>query len=986
MTTELHQSLKRRGTAASWTSANPVLLAGEEGFETDTRKSKVGDGTTAWNGLSYTAATTSDATTSSKGSVQLAGDLGGTAASPTVPGLAGKASTATSITAGTGLNGGGDLSASRTLAVSYGTTSGTAAQGNDSRIVGALSAATAATTYAANAGATVSGAWDFTGALVTGIGTGGAASIAMSGTGIDLTGVSDSTTAIQALLTANPGKVIEAIAGATYKFSSALVMRTGQTLRASGATLTWVGATGDGITNYAAITPIRTAVTDAAITAASATLTSATVAFTIADVGRTVTITGAGPLQQKLSALIAGVTNGTTAVLDSPAKYTVTGATLAIYQRDVDISVIGGNFVRDGTSTQNHFMVFRRVDRIKIKPDTVTTTGGLYAINFGDATDVLCSGVVFPSTVRDAIHVNGPARRVLISDISAKSGDDVVSVTGTDYSTFAYWDECVGDVYDITIRNIQKQTGGAAACVRVLGGADSKVRGVRIDHISGVSATALVYVMDWPGGAGTIGNDCDGVMIGDVSGSTTSANGLIELGGLGLRSVAISNVVYTGGSATGSSAILVSSRATGSTLDLCVSNVVSSLATNTFTPIVFQGTWASAQIANLRHTGSATTAGSGAAVQIDSASGPVTLQGAQVRSSTALITVGATGTVPLNLSNIVLDSPANGIAVTSNAAITGTISGITGATVGGLISLTGSTASADLHIEGNHLTSGGVLTRSAAQRVRLAGESALVDVTALSPATGDVVSNTNTALACGIGPAVFKAGGNPDGWKGLYSGTIYAPPPFVTDTFTGTNGTAITAHTPDTGSAWAYRTGAGSISLNGSGAGVLATNNGSYSMWYSPSTAPLSDYAVRLDVTPASATDTEVGPCVRASSTATTFVVAHMGVSASVSRFSVVQVLSGGFSVLGQTSGVTGGSFSTSETYRITISTEGTTVKASLQRLSDSNWLTTAGTWQVATTIAVTGTTTVTAVGYPGIVTAMAVSNGTVIDNFSATS
>lgn len=41
------------------------------------------------------------------------------------------------LTAGTGLTGGGDLSADRTLAVAYGTTSGTAAQGNDSRITGA---------------------------------------------------------------------------------------------------------------------------------------------------------------------------------------------------------------------------------------------------------------------------------------------------------------------------------------------------------------------------------------------------------------------------------------------------------------------------------------------------------------------------------------------------------------------------------------------------------------------------------------------------------------------------------------------------------------------------------------------------------------------------------------------------------------------------------------------------------------------------------
>lgn len=46
----------RRDTAANWTSNNPALLAGEQGFETDTGKTKFGDGSTAWTGLSYTTA------------------------------------------------------------------------------------------------------------------------------------------------------------------------------------------------------------------------------------------------------------------------------------------------------------------------------------------------------------------------------------------------------------------------------------------------------------------------------------------------------------------------------------------------------------------------------------------------------------------------------------------------------------------------------------------------------------------------------------------------------------------------------------------------------------------------------------------------------------------------------------------------------------------------------------------------------------------
>lgn len=50
----------------------------------------------------------------------------------------GAAAAIRTITAGTGLTGGGDLTANRTIAVNFGTAAGTVAQGNDSRIVNAV--------------------------------------------------------------------------------------------------------------------------------------------------------------------------------------------------------------------------------------------------------------------------------------------------------------------------------------------------------------------------------------------------------------------------------------------------------------------------------------------------------------------------------------------------------------------------------------------------------------------------------------------------------------------------------------------------------------------------------------------------------------------------------------------------------------------------------------------------------------------------------
>ena len=73
----------RRGTASEWTTANPVLMQGEMGVETDTLKVKLGDGTTAWTSLQYftqgvkgdTGATGATGATGPRG---LKGDVGDT--------------------------------------------------------------------------------------------------------------------------------------------------------------------------------------------------------------------------------------------------------------------------------------------------------------------------------------------------------------------------------------------------------------------------------------------------------------------------------------------------------------------------------------------------------------------------------------------------------------------------------------------------------------------------------------------------------------------------------------------------------------------------------------------------------------------------------------------------------------------------------------------------------------------------------------------
>jgi len=43
----------RIDTSTNWTAADPTLLAGESGLESDTGRIKIGDGSTAWTSLGY---------------------------------------------------------------------------------------------------------------------------------------------------------------------------------------------------------------------------------------------------------------------------------------------------------------------------------------------------------------------------------------------------------------------------------------------------------------------------------------------------------------------------------------------------------------------------------------------------------------------------------------------------------------------------------------------------------------------------------------------------------------------------------------------------------------------------------------------------------------------------------------------------------------------------------------------------------------------
>lgn len=72
----------RNDTSSNWTSANPTLAAGEFGLETNTGQFKIGNGSTAWNSLSYGGIVGPTGPTGSTGSAGATGPTGPTGPTP----------------------------------------------------------------------------------------------------------------------------------------------------------------------------------------------------------------------------------------------------------------------------------------------------------------------------------------------------------------------------------------------------------------------------------------------------------------------------------------------------------------------------------------------------------------------------------------------------------------------------------------------------------------------------------------------------------------------------------------------------------------------------------------------------------------------------------------------------------------------------------------------------------------------------------------
>lgn len=120
----------RRGTASQWTTTNYILADGEPGFERDTKRFKIGDGSTTWNNLEYYLSETAVVNMLAQPGNRLAdATLGAAYAAKSVQALA-ETGRLSDVALSTKIS---DQITNEAFV--YGTTVDTAAQGNDPRLV-----------------------------------------------------------------------------------------------------------------------------------------------------------------------------------------------------------------------------------------------------------------------------------------------------------------------------------------------------------------------------------------------------------------------------------------------------------------------------------------------------------------------------------------------------------------------------------------------------------------------------------------------------------------------------------------------------------------------------------------------------------------------------------------------------------------------------------------------------------------------------------
>ena len=449
-------------------------------------------------------------------------------------------------------------------------------------------------------------------------------------------------------------------------------------------------------------------------------------------------------------------------IIQSQATYG-TGRDRNITIRGSRATIIDRGSGNTGTGNNIHSIVMRKVDGLTISGITYRSASGKYGVLVQHVTNVLIEDIVADNCNSDGVHIQGPASNVIVRRISGTSGDDLVGITPVDYTTYVWGDE--GDVTDVVIEDIAPKNGHAAG-VKVLGGQGCQVRRISISRVSGTVVQYPVWIGGDPLNA-ALNGPIDDVRVVDLTAQSASPGYTsLRLNGAAIGSVAVDgHVVATGsnnspgvqiepGAVVSKLAIQRVSLVSGTAEYISVLGTVKRCVVTGVSGVVPAGQ------SIVRYPTSATSARIDSLAIRDGSWSHATVSGSIVRLEIASQTLGL-----LTLSDLDVTAPPAWIA-DLNASTDLYLSNVRIASGGNIANLR---AAANLKVYANQPMPSGTTAVTAGGVVRSRGLGYQVDVSKLTKAAGDMATNTNAALSCGVGPVIC------DGttWKHLYTGATY---------------------------------------------------------------------------------------------------------------------------------------------------------------------------------------------------------------------
>ena len=201
---------------------------------------------------------------------------------------------------------------------------------------------------------------------------------------------------------------------------------------------------------------------------------------------------------------------------------------------------------------------------------------------------------------------------------------------------------------------------------------------------------------------------------------------------------------------------------------------------------------------------------------------------------------------------------------------------------------------------------------------------------------------------------------------------------FVVDTFTDTDATALTAHTPDTGGTWvAHGSSIGTPTAPIVSNRLDASNWGLYGAYYNNATPSSADYIVGVDVQTDGTVDITSGGGVFARLSSSATLTGYL-VRMQDAQFLFQKFVSGSATTLGTKSYTP----VSNQDYRLYLSCQGTTISVKCQRLDNLNWINSSGVEQAGeTTIFSVTDASIGSAGFAGIAGRLAIYG---FDNYAA--